>query len=158
MDVSSLGSSVHGILQARILEWVAVSFSSGSSWSRDQTCSFCIGRWILYRWAAWEAPSLVLGVVTREFLPPSHTSSLLSFFLSFFLLSALLFFLFPFISLFDRSASLPEDLKMKTFIQNYCSENSHYWILAPLKRWAWISSKVTVNSLTHIILKWSLFC
>ena len=32
------GSSVHGILQARILEWVAVLFSRGSSWPRDQTC------------------------------------------------------------------------------------------------------------------------
>ena len=31
------GSSVHGILQARILEWVAISFSRGSSWPRDQT-------------------------------------------------------------------------------------------------------------------------
>ena len=31
------GSSVHGILQARILEWVTMSFSRGSSWSRDQT-------------------------------------------------------------------------------------------------------------------------
>ena len=43
-------SSVHGILQARILEWVAISFSRGSSWSRDQThtsCVFCIGRQII---------------------------------------------------------------------------------------------------------------
>ena len=31
------GSSVHGILQARILEWVAIPFSRGSSWPRDQT-------------------------------------------------------------------------------------------------------------------------
>ena len=39
--------SVHGILQARILEWVATSFSRGSSWPRDQThisCASCIGR------------------------------------------------------------------------------------------------------------------
>ena len=32
------GSSVHGILQARILEWVAMPSSRGSSWPRDQTC------------------------------------------------------------------------------------------------------------------------
>ena len=32
------GSSVHGILQARILEWVAILFSRGFSWPRDQTC------------------------------------------------------------------------------------------------------------------------
>ena len=36
-DCSPLGSSVHGILQARILEWVAVHFSRGSSWPRNQT-------------------------------------------------------------------------------------------------------------------------
>ena len=35
MDYSQLGSSVHGILQARILEWVAISFSRGSSRPRD---------------------------------------------------------------------------------------------------------------------------
>ena len=35
MDYSPPGSSVHGILQARILEWVAVSFSRGSSQPRD---------------------------------------------------------------------------------------------------------------------------
>ena len=35
MDCSLPGSSVHGILQARILEWVAISFSRGSSQPRD---------------------------------------------------------------------------------------------------------------------------
>ena len=37
MDCSLPGSSVHGIFQARVLEWVAVSFSRGSSQPRDQT-------------------------------------------------------------------------------------------------------------------------
>ena len=37
MDCSLLGSSVHGIVQARVLEWVTISFSRGSSWPRDQT-------------------------------------------------------------------------------------------------------------------------
>ena len=36
VDHSPLGSSVHGILQARILEWVVISFSRGSSQPRDQ--------------------------------------------------------------------------------------------------------------------------
>ena len=40
LNCSPLGSSVHGILQARTLEWVAVSFSRGSSQSRDQTCIY----------------------------------------------------------------------------------------------------------------------
>ena len=38
MDYSPPGSSVHGIFQARILEWVAISYSRGSSRRRDQTC------------------------------------------------------------------------------------------------------------------------
>ena len=39
MDCSQpVGSSVHGILQARILEWEAISFSQGSSQPKDQTC------------------------------------------------------------------------------------------------------------------------
>ena len=37
MDCGPSGSSVHGILWARILEWVAISFSRGSSWPRDRT-------------------------------------------------------------------------------------------------------------------------
>ena len=37
MDCSLQGSSVHGILQARILKWVAISSSKGSSWPRDRT-------------------------------------------------------------------------------------------------------------------------
>ena len=36
------GSSVHGIPQARILEWVAIAFSRGSSQPRDPTCTSCI--------------------------------------------------------------------------------------------------------------------
>ena len=37
MDCSPPGSPIHGILQARTLEWVAISFSRGSSWPRDWT-------------------------------------------------------------------------------------------------------------------------
>ena len=55
------GYSVHGILQARILEWVAISFSRGSSRPRDRTQVSrisCNGRWILFHWATWEAPAM----------------------------------------------------------------------------------------------------
>ena len=48
MDCHSPGSSVHGISQARILEWVAISPSRGSSWPRDKTCISRTGLWILY--------------------------------------------------------------------------------------------------------------
>ena len=41
VDCSPPGSSVHGILQARILEWVVISFSRGSSQPRDRTRVSC---------------------------------------------------------------------------------------------------------------------
>ena len=50
MDLSLPGSSVHGILQARILEWVAMPSSRGSTQPRDRTgISYvsCVGRQVL---------------------------------------------------------------------------------------------------------------
>ena len=45
MDYSLPGFSIHGIFQARVLEWVAISFFRGSSWPRDQTwVSLIVGR------------------------------------------------------------------------------------------------------------------
>ena len=58
MDCSLPGSSVHQIFQATILEWVAISSSKGSFQPRDWTQVSCIGRWILYYWATWEAQVL----------------------------------------------------------------------------------------------------
>ena len=46
--VSSPGSSIHGISQARTLEWDAISFSRVPSWPRDQTRISCIDRWIFF--------------------------------------------------------------------------------------------------------------
>ena len=42
MDSSQLGSSIHGILQARILEWVAIPFSRAYFWPKDRTQVSCI--------------------------------------------------------------------------------------------------------------------
>ena len=53
--VAQPGSSVHGISQARILEWVAISFSGGYSWPRNWTAFSCTGRRVLYPWATREA-------------------------------------------------------------------------------------------------------
>ena len=50
MDSSPPGSSIHGVFQARVLEWVAISSSRGSSRSKDQTRTSyisCLGRQIL---------------------------------------------------------------------------------------------------------------
>ena len=54
MDCSPPGSTLCGIFQARILKWVAISSSRGSSQPRDQThmsCISCMDRWILYHCA-----------------------------------------------------------------------------------------------------------
>ena len=61
LDCSPPGSFVHGILQARILKWVAISSPRGSSWCIDWTCISCTGQWILYHWATWEAPINIIG-------------------------------------------------------------------------------------------------
>ena len=86
-QTSTPGSSVHGILQVRILKWVVNSFSRGSSWLRDRnfiSCISCIDKWILYHpchlgspvyikhlplnWPAWHSRSSLKGVKTWE--PP----------------------------------------------------------------------------------------
>ena len=54
------GSSVHGILQARILEWVAMPSSRGSSQPKDQTHDSCIGRQVLYNCTIWEAQDVTI--------------------------------------------------------------------------------------------------
>ena len=66
VDCIPPGSSVHGILQARILEWVAMPSSRGFSWPRDQTCISCISCRFFTVWA------------TREVLPQicHHLNSL----------------------------------------------------------------------------------
>ena len=64
MDCSPSGSSIHGISQARILEWVAIFFSRGSSEPRDWACV----SYVLYCWATREAPGsmVVLSLISLE--------------------------------------------------------------------------------------------
>ena len=54
MDCSPPGSFVHGIIQARMLQWVAISSSRRSFWPKDWTRISCIGRQNPYHWATWE--------------------------------------------------------------------------------------------------------
>ena len=71
MDYSPPGSSSHGIFQARILEWGAISSSRGSFWPRDGTCFShisCIGRQILYHEYHLGNPSVSI-VPSSELLP-----------------------------------------------------------------------------------------
>ena len=58
MDCSPPASSVHGILQARTLEWVAISFSRESSWPRDWTQVSRIAGRRFSLWATREALDL----------------------------------------------------------------------------------------------------
>ena len=72
MDCSPPSSSVRGILQARILEWVAIPFSRRSSWPKDWTWVPCIGRWIL------GAPLILLWYTHISTNCSLNTSGLLS--------------------------------------------------------------------------------
>ena len=78
MDCSPPGSSVQGILQARVLEWVAISFSRGYSWHRDRTPISCIAGGFFTVWATREVlsvfrhkNSIVVGEETEAHWPPT---------------------------------------------------------------------------------------
>ena len=78
MDCSLTGSSVHGTLQARILEWVATPFTRGSSWPRDQTRVFCIADRFFTNWVTKEAPTLLVPkTVGKLFTRKGFISTLL---------------------------------------------------------------------------------
>ena len=68
LDYSLSGSSVHGIFQARILEWVAISSSRGSFRSRDRTHVSRIAGFF-YHWAAWKAQSYHVKVKAAQSCP-----------------------------------------------------------------------------------------
>ena len=70
--VSPPGSSVHGILQARILEWVAISFSRGSFQPRDRIqVSDIVGRCFIV-WATREACRQILCFLFKPFFGQAH--------------------------------------------------------------------------------------
>ena len=67
MDCSPPGSSVHGILRARILEWVAISFSRGSSRPRDQTQVSRIAGSHQGRWLSEILSSFIFYMISLRF-------------------------------------------------------------------------------------------
>ena len=95
MDCSLWGSSVHGSLQARVLEWVAMPSSRRSSQPRDQACISCFARWTLY--------------------PLSHLGSRWYCIVGFFL-----FFFFSFVNIFLGYPIFcnPNDLFAKKTLEN----------------------------------------
>ena len=65
-DCKLTGSSVHGILKAKILESVAIHPSGGSSWLRDQTrvsCISYISDGFFTHWTPWEVPCICMSIV-----------------------------------------------------------------------------------------------
>ena len=66
MNCSPPGSSVHGISQARILEWVAILFSRGSSQPRDWNCVSWNGRQIISHWAMREDINSALTLFIKK--------------------------------------------------------------------------------------------
>ena len=102
VDCNPPDSSVLGILQVRILEWVAISSSRGSSWLRDWThisCDFCIAGRFFTHWATWEALTLdtfiaMLWVSLQLHLTCLHANTHLSILLLFFAQAFLYFHIF----------------------------------------------------------------
>ena len=74
VDCTPPDSSVHGIFQVRILEWVDISFCRGSSWPRDRTQVTCVAstllhcRQILYQLSHQGSPLCVVILITKCFL------------------------------------------------------------------------------------------
>ena len=66
MNCGPPASSAHGILQARILEWVTIPFSRGSSWARGQTPVSCIALFTLYCVSHQGSPQITLVPYERS--------------------------------------------------------------------------------------------
>ena len=75
-DGSPPGSSVHGILQARMLEWVPISFSRGSSQPRDRTRVSCFAGRRFILWASWSVFKTLIesSLWNKNQLFPPHSS------------------------------------------------------------------------------------
>ena len=81
MDWSPPGSSIHGISQTRMLDWVAISFSRGYSQSSDQTQVSCISGRFFTIWATREAPHheyISREKLNKRYMPPNVHSSTIS--------------------------------------------------------------------------------
>ena len=112
MDYSPPGSSVHGISQARILEWVTMSSSRGSSWSRGRTQVSCItGRYFTI-WATREALTAIIPAQFQsEKWPGLDSNDMITLYLIYCLLS----FIAHCSSLFLHSYVLSSLIELKAF-------------------------------------------
>ena len=76
MNYSLPGSFVHGILQARILEWVAISFSRGTSWSRNWTQVSRVAGRCFTNWACLQVKAILCWEPARGVLPVAKVMKL----------------------------------------------------------------------------------
>ena len=67
MDYGQPGASTYGILQARILKWIAISFSRGSSWPRNQAWVSCVADKFVAHWATREALRCQVFLIWLQF-------------------------------------------------------------------------------------------
>ena len=86
MDCSPSGSYVHGVLQARILEWVVISFSRGIFLTRGWHLGLLNCRQILHLRATWEAPVERIELLCLTAYPSIHPSTASWFVSAFYLL------------------------------------------------------------------------
>ena len=136
-DCNPLGSSVHGILQARILEWIGIPFSRGSSQPRDQTQVTCTADGAIRE--AWIPPysSLIhrhllrlklkkLGKATRPFrynlnqIPYNYTVEVTNRFKGLDLIECLKNYGQRFLTLYRKQGSRPSPRKRNAKRQNAC--------------------------------------
>ena len=142
MDCSPPGSSAHGILQARILEWVAMSYSMGSSQPKDQTCIshvFCIGRQVLYHLShqgSLDSTWLVAKTRTKH----SIQGSILTCFLRDPSQKPASFWVSSDVSRPGRSCSTPGSVGKKVTLSCALTWSSCCYL------WLWLSSLITVYS------------
>ena len=109
IDYIHEGQRVCGTLPARILEWIAISSSRGSSWCRDWpcvSCISCIGRRILYHWATWEAHGISTRLIKLSKERKRSMDSLSSFLSPFFRSLNFMLFLLYSISILSIPSSL----------------------------------------------------
>ena len=151
VDCSPPGSSVHGISQARILEWVAISCSRGSSQPRDWTCVSrvsCTGRQTLYHLRHLGSTSLQNNYLGNQHFLLSNVQN------SFGILSDLISKLFRSqTKKVSLSTSLGTSLKydFRAVLGVYMLEH-----LGRVKGCGQIQLHNTVNGLKcHLILKWA---
>ena len=78
MDCSPSGSSVHGIIQVRILEWVLMTSSRGSSPPSDRSHISCIGKRVLYHLGHLGRPNHIVDLMLKGWLFKLHLPSRLS--------------------------------------------------------------------------------